>query len=95
MQLGTSIPSLNEIASILGMTGRGFQKKLRLHGLSFPDLLKAARHDLALHYMDDPEMPLTEIALNLGYSELSAFSRAFRNWTGMSPQSFRGTSQIV
>jgi AraC-like DNA-binding protein len=42
--------------------------------------------------MDDPEMSLTEIALNLGYSELSAFSRAFRNWTGMSPQSFRTMS---
>jgi AraC-like DNA-binding protein len=34
-------------------------------------------------------MPLTEIALNLGYSELSAFSRAFRNWTGLSPQRYR------
>jgi AraC-like DNA-binding protein len=34
-------------------------------------------------------MPLTEVALALGYSELSAFSRAFRAWTGMSPQRFR------
>jgi AraC-like DNA-binding protein len=39
--------------------------------------------------MDDPEIPLTEIAFNLGYSELSAFSRAFRNWTGISPQKYR------
>ena len=92
MQLGTNIPSLNEIASILGMTDKNFKKKLRANGLSFPDILRAARHELALHYMDDPEMPLTEIALNLGYSELSAFSRAFRNWTGMSPQKFRTIS---
>ena len=89
MQLGTSIPSLAEIAAILGMTEGTFQRKLRSHGLVFPDLLKAARHELALHYMDDPDMPLTEIALNLGYSELSAFSRAFRTWTGISPQRFR------
>ena len=92
MQLGTSIPSLNEVASILGMTDKNFQKKLRINGLSFPEILRAARHELALHYMDDPEMSLTDIALNLGYSELSAFSRAFRNWTGMSPQSFRTVS---
>lgn len=39
--------------------------------------------------MNDPDMPLTEIALLLDYSELSAFSRAFRNWTGMSPQRYR------
>jgi AraC-like DNA-binding protein len=91
MQLGSRIPSLPEIASILGMTNTNFQKKLRQHGVTFPDVLKAARHELALHYMDDPDMQLTDIAYNLGYSELSAFSRAFRSWTGMSPQRFRRT----
>ncbi|MFD1160493.1 helix-turn-helix transcriptional regulator [Roseovarius aestuarii] len=92
MQLGSSIPSLCEIASILGMPSLSFQKRLRKHGLSYNDILRAARHELALHYMDDPSMPLTEIAFNLGYSELSAFSRAFRNWTGMSPQRYRRVS---
>lgn len=89
MQLGSRIPALGEIAAVLGLTGPVFQKKLRQHGLSFNDILRAARHELALHYMDDPDMSLTEIAYNLGYSELSAFSRAFRNWTGMSPQRYR------
>lgn len=89
MQLGSSIPSLGQIASILGLSGPSFQKRLRKHGLSYNDILRAARHELALHYMDDPDMALTEIAFNLGYSELSAFSRAFRNWTGMSPQRYR------
>ncbi|WP_299848457.1 AraC family transcriptional regulator [uncultured Roseovarius sp.] len=92
MQLGSSIPSLGEIATILGMPGPSFQKQLRKYGLSYNDILRAARHELALHYMDDSDMPLTEIAFNLGYSELSAFSRAFRNWTGMSPQRYRRVS---
>ena len=49
----------------------------------------AARQELALHYMGNPDMTLSEIAFALGYSELSAFSRAFRSWTGTSPQRYR------
>ncbi len=89
MQLGCKIPALNEIAAVLGLTNARFQKQLRAYGLSFPDIVKATRHELALHYLDDPDMALTEIAYCLGYSELSAFSRAFRTWTGMSPQRYR------
>jgi AraC-like DNA-binding protein len=62
---------------------------LKFNKINYANILKAARVDLALHYMDDPDIPLTEIAFNLGYSELSAFSRAFRNWTGISPQKYR------
>lgn len=89
LHLGDRIPSLSEIARVLGLDDGSFHKQLKSHGLLFPDLLRAARCELALHYMSEPEMPLTEIAFNLGYSELSAFSRAFRTWTGMSPQRYR------
>jgi len=91
LHLGETIPTLSEIAGILGMPNRDFHKSLKSRGLAFPDLLRAARQELALHYMADADMPLTEIAYNLGYSELSAFSRAFRNWTGMTPQRYRRT----
>jgi AraC-like DNA-binding protein len=91
MQLGSAAPSVAQIAAILGLSGPAFQKRLKLSGLSFNDILRAARHELALHYLEDHDIPLTEIAYNLGYSELSAFSRAFRSWTGMSPQRFRRT----
>jgi len=93
MQLGSRISTLTEIASVLGLTNARFQRQLRTYGLAFPDIVKAARHELALHYLDDPDMPLTEIAYCLGYSELSAFSRAFRTWTGMSPQRYRRLQQ--
>ena len=91
LHLGDTVPTLSEIARILGLTDVAFQRRLKAHGLSFPDILRAARQELALHYMHDLEAPLTDIAYSLGYSELSAFSRAFRNWTGMSPQRYRRT----
>ena len=89
LQLGTRLPSFDEIAVVLGLSNVEFQKQLRSHGLVFPDLLKAARQDLAIHYMNDESIPLTEIAYSLGYSELSAFSRAFKTWTGISPMRYR------
>ena len=91
LNLGDSTPGVADIAKMLGMTDSIFQRQLKAHGLTFHDLLRAARQELALHYMRDPNMPLTEVAFSLGYSELSAFSRAFRNWTGMSPQRYRRT----
>ena len=89
MQIGEKLPTMADISRLFGVSESAFQRQLRAHGLMFSDVLKAARHELALHYIADPDMPLTEIAYCLGYSELSAFSRAFRNWTGMSPQRYR------
>ncbi len=91
LHLGDRLPTVAEIAGILGLSNDGFHRMLRQHGLLFPDLLRAARQELALHYLNDSNLSLTEIAYDLGYSELSAFSRAFRSWTGMSPQRYRRT----
>ncbi len=92
LHLGDKLPKLSEIAGVLGLSDAVFRKRLKAHGLLFPNLLRAARHELALHYLNDRDMPLTDIAYNLGYSELSAFSRAFRNWTGMNPMRYRRTN---
>ena len=89
LHLGDKSPTIPEIARVLGLNDISLQKQLKTHGLNFPNLLRAARCELALHYMTEEDMPLTEIAFNLGYSELSAFSRAFKSWTGMSPQRYR------
>ncbi len=89
LHLGEVNPSIAEIARFFGVTDHAFQRQLKAHKVSFHDLLRAARQELALHYMNDAQIPLTEVASSLGYSELSAFSRAFRKWTGMSPQRFR------
>ncbi len=89
LQLSEASLTANEIARILGLSSYTFQRQLKDHGLSFRDLLRATREELALHYLQYIDMPLTEVAAKLGYSELSAFSRAFRSWTGMSPQRYR------
>ncbi len=94
LHLGDKLPTLSEIARILGLNDASFHKQLKAHGLLFPDLVRAARCELALHYIGESEISLTEIAYTLGYSELSAFSRAFRSWTGMNPQRYRRTSVV-
>lgn len=89
LQLGEVPLTLAEVASMLDLSIYEFQRQLAEHGLSFRDLLSAAREELALHLLADESLPLTEVAAAVGYSELSAFSRAFRKWTGMNPQRYR------
>lgn len=89
MHLKESAPTLKDIAAVLGLSDHRLRRKLRSHGLSYQELLRAARRELALKYIADPDISLTEVALSLGYSELSAFSRAFHAWTGMYPQRYR------
>lgn len=91
MNLGDIPPTITEIARVFGVPDQSFQRELRKHGVTFQQLVNAARKELAIHYLDESDLPLTEVAHNLGYSELSAFSRAFRGWTGMSPQRYRRT----
>jgi AraC-like DNA-binding protein len=90
------ISSLNEgevtiehIADRIGSSPRTIQRRLREHGLTFKELVARTRLSLSKRYLSDPALTLTEAAFLLGYSELSAFSRAFRRWTGRSAIEFR------
>lgn len=87
--LRNGLPSLKDLSDIMGMSESAVQRLLRSNGMTFADVLRAAREELAIHYLTRSDLSLTEIAFNLGYSELSAFSRAFRSWTGVSPQRYR------
>jgi AraC-like DNA-binding protein len=88
-RLPDGFPSLEQIASDLRLSARTVQRELHHDGLSYQSLVEAARRDLALSYMRQRQLPLSEIAFLVGYSELSAFSRAVRRWTGQSPRSLR------
>jgi AraC-like DNA-binding protein len=81
--------TLARISAQLGVSEANLSTRLGQAGTTFAEILKQARCTLSLRYMRDPGSSLTEIALRLGYSELSAFSRAFQKWTGMSPQAYR------
>jgi AraC-like DNA-binding protein len=81
--------SLERIADSLSMSGRTLQRKLREHGTSHQELLDQMRRDLAMRYLQEPEMAICEVAYLLGFSESSALHRAFKRWTGKTPNEFR------
>lgn len=82
-------PTLEEVAEALRLPLAVLSRELRYEGLSFQDLVETVRHDLAISYLKQRQLSLSEIAFLLGYSELSAFSRAVRRWTGQSPRAVR------
>jgi len=77
------------IARRLGLGERTLQRRLRDEGTSFAALLDEARAELARSYLGDSKLAIFEVAYLLGYSEPSAFNRAFRRWTGKSPREYR------
>jgi len=82
-------PKLEDVAAALHMSPRTLQRRLRERDMSFQAVVDEVRHRLALMYLDRSELSVGEIAFLLGYSELRAFARAFRRWTGTSPSELR------
>ncbi len=81
--------SAERIAGQLHMSTRTLRRRLDEEGLSFRELLTDVRRALALRYLQDESLSLTEISYLLGFSEPSSFTRAFRGWTGQSPSKAR------
>jgi AraC-like DNA-binding protein len=80
---------LPDLAKSLQMSPRSLQRRLAEQGQSFQALLGQTRQQLAEAYLRDANVELAEVALLLGYSEQSAFTRAFRQWTGLAPLQWR------
>lgn len=81
-------PSKSAVARTLGMSARNLQRRLAEEGTSFSALLADARVSLARTYVDEGRLSVTEIAFVLGFADTSAFSRAFKRWTGLSPRAY-------
>lgn len=77
------------VAKDLNLTTRTLHRKLSEKGISFRSLLTNVRKELVKRYIDDPAYSVTEISFLLGYTDTSAFSRAFRRWHGKSPTESR------
>ncbi|WP_300451587.1 AraC family transcriptional regulator [Accumulibacter sp.] len=88
-QLTSGPPSAQETAKDLGMSQRTLQRRLGELGLTYQRLCDETRHELARRYLDDSRKSVTEVTFLLGFSEQSAFTRAFRRWSGMSPSAYR------
>lgn len=82
-------PALPEMASALAMSPRNLQRALRDERTSFQALLDHARRELALRHLATPEGSAAEVAFLLGFADASAFTRAFRRWTGATPGAWR------
>jgi AraC-like DNA-binding protein len=81
--------TLSRVAAELHMSERTLQRHLADDGSSFDALLDETRNELALRYLSDEKFAIAEIAYLLGYSEPSAFHRAFKRWTGKTPAQVR------
>jgi AraC-like DNA-binding protein len=77
--------SLDEVAANFNVSPRSLQRKLSEEGVTFQQLADAAKQSLAEHYLRSGNYQVKEISNMLGYNELSAFSRAFKRWTGKTP----------
>ena len=79
----------SEIAGRLGVSQRTFARRLSLEGANFSDVLESLRSHLAAHYLANDSLSISQIAWLLGYQEVSAFTHAFKRWTGKTPREAR------
>lgn len=82
-------PDIERISTQLYCSSRTLQRRLREADTNFRRELNLVRYELAASYLQDPRLQIMEIAMLLGYSEHSAFTRAFKEWSGHTPQQVR------
>lgn len=87
--LSQGVPTVSSIAGQLGMSGRTLQRRLSERGHSFQGLVDEARRELAQRLLSETDYPLAEVSFLTGFSEQSAFNRAFKRWAGQTPRSYR------
>lgn len=81
--------TVDAVAQRLSVSSRTLQRKLSYEGTSFKDVIGATREDLARHYLHRTDLTTAEIALLLGFEEVTSFFRATQRWTGMTPEGLR------
>lgn len=86
---------VSEIAARLGLSQRTAARRLALEGVTFSEVLESLRGDLARQYLSDPDLSISRIAWLLGYQEVSAFTHAFKRWTGKTPREVRSAAAAI
>lgn len=82
-------PSLESAADTLGMSGRTLRRRLSDEGSSYQKVLNEVRTQLAKELLQNDNKNITDIAFLLGFADTSAFTKAFKQWTNMSPREFK------
>lgn len=81
--------NFDEVARKLGVSRRTLARRLKAEGLSFGEVLKELRVDLAKRYLTDGNLSISQIAWLVGFQSVAAFSHSCKRWTGMSPKLWR------
>jgi AraC-like DNA-binding protein len=92
--LDDGAPTVAEVAEMAGISVRSLQRKLSGAGLSYSDLLGAARFENAARLLRDSDAKIIEIAFSSGYTDPAHFTRAFRRLSGITPREYRAQSRL-
>jgi len=84
-----------ETARRIGMSHRTLARRLSSEGLSFSEISEELKSNLAKHYLRNGDLPISQVAWLLGYREISAFTHAFKRWTGMAPSRLRARGNPI
>ncbi|MGB3492724.1 MAG: AraC family transcriptional regulator [Elainellaceae cyanobacterium] len=87
--LSEGVPMISDVAKQFGMSGRTLQRRLSELGYSYQELVDESRRRLAERLLTQTDYSLADVAFLTGFSEQSAFTRAFKRWAGETPRSFR------
>ena len=83
------VPTLEMLADLSGISRRTLQRRLRDEGQTISEVVDLWRFSRALKLISNPDFKVREIAAHIRYSHVTHFTRAFKRWTGITPQSFR------
>lgn len=89
IQSGHDIPSMEEVAAVLALHPQTLRRRLRAEQADFREIRTQARRDVAIWLLNRDHYTVEGVAETLGYSESSAFIRAFKDWMGMTPLAYR------
>jgi AraC-like DNA-binding protein len=80
---------MDQVAKRLGMSARSLRRRLKTEGVPYGAVIDEALGRTARRLLEDSNRTLQDIAYAMGFSEPSAFHRAFKRWTGLTPRQYR------
>jgi len=87
-------PSFEAISGALNMSAPTLRRRLKREGTTFQQLKDNCRRDAAMLYLDRPEKTINEVAIQLGFTDPSAFHRSFKKWMGQTPGQYRASLTV-